>query len=477
MTLAGQANLAPTETVIGIDALTAEIPDAAVALTAPATITIRNGTTEIGRLELKTGDGSLSLVGRSGATLDLDARLDRVPAALANPFVAGLDAAGTFTGSARVTGSPAAPEAVFDLRAENLATSQTRAANLPALQAVVAGNYASNILTLRTADLDVGDGSLSASGRVGQTILDLQLSLDRLPVALANDFVSGLGASGEISGTATATGTPAEPRAAFTLTGTGITAREVAKAGIAPIELDAAGRYEARLLTLERARATVGAGSLTASGTVGDTLNVDVALTDIPVGLANAFVSDLDATGTISGTARATGLSAPRTPISTSMAAASAPGASPTAAFRRSTFASPAGWWKARQIFRRPSPISARPRSRRRGRSARCSTSRSGRTKFPSASPTASCPTSRHPARSPARQRRPERCPPRMRSSTSPAAASQNGASPGVACRRPSFASPDDTNPAPRRSRPPPRRSGTRRSPPPARSESASTST
>ena len=40
---------------------------------------------------------------------------------------------------------------------------------------------------------------------------------------------------------------------------------------------------------------------------MGETLDVDVALTDIPVGLANGFVPDLDATGTISGTASATG--------------------------------------------------------------------------------------------------------------------------------------------------------------------------
>ncbi|KQT69719.1 MULTISPECIES: translocation/assembly module TamB domain-containing protein [unclassified Aureimonas] len=312
VTFAGQANLAPTETVIGIETLTADIPNAAIALTAPATITLRDGTTEIGKLELKTGDGSLSLVGRSGAALDLDLSLDRVPAAVANPFVQGLDASGTFTGSARVTGASSAPEAVFDLRAEGLATSQTRAANLPALEALLAGTFKENVLALETANLDIGEGSLSASGRVGQSILDLQLALDKLPVALANDFVSGLGASGTISGTATATGTIAEPVAEFTLSGTGITAREIASAGIEPIELDAAGRYATRTLTLDRARATVGPGSLTASGTIGDTLNVEAAMTEVPVGLANAFVPDLRATGTISGTAKATGpLTAP----------------------------------------------------------------------------------------------------------------------------------------------------------------------
>ena len=211
VTLAGQASLAPTETVIGIDALTADIPNAAVALTAPATITIKNGTTEIGKLELKAGDGSLSLVGRTGSTLDLDATLDRVPAALANPFVEGLDAAGVFTGSARVSGSPAAPEAVFDLRAEGLATSQTRggepARPRGAGRRHLCRRYPHPRDRRPRRRRRLADGERHASARRCSTCSS---RWTRLPVALANDFVSGLGASGTISGTGTATGTLAD---------------------------------------------------------------------------------------------------------------------------------------------------------------------------------------------------------------------------------------------------------------------------
>ena len=120
-------------------------------------------------------------------------------------------------------------------------------------------------------------------------------------------------------------------------------------------------------------------------------------MTEIPVGLANAFVPDLEATGTVSGTAKATGpLDRRRTPTFDLTGSGHRRRArSPTAAFRRSTCASPARWPTARQRSRPPSPISARPRSPQPARSAARSISTSARTTSRSASPTASCRTCR----------------------------------------------------------------------------------
>ncbi|MBC8129872.1 MAG: hypothetical protein H7Y08_06080, partial [Rhizobiaceae bacterium] len=306
VTRGGQAQIAPTETVIALDALTADIPDAAVRLREPARLRIADGTTTLGALALDIGAGSIIVQGTAGATLELTAGLTDVPVAAANPFVTGLDATGTLTGNAAVLGAADDPEARFEINATGVETSQTRAAALAPVGAILSGQYAGGTLELQTARIDLGDGAVTARGRIGEA-LDVTLELDAVPAALANGFVEGIGASGALEGSVRATGSIAEPSLVFDLTGTGITAREVAEAGIAPLTLDVAGGYANDLLTLETARANIGTSSLTASGTVGQTVDLDLVMTELPVGLANAFVPGLKASGTLSGTATASG--------------------------------------------------------------------------------------------------------------------------------------------------------------------------
>lgn len=306
VTLAGQAQIAPTETVVALDALTAAIPNAEVRLRERSSLRIADGTTTVGPLVLDVGTGSITVQGSAGTTLDLTANMTNVPVAVANPFVAGLDGTGTISGNAAILGAADNPEARFEVTAAGVETSQTRAASLSPAGAILAGQYAGGTLELQTANIDLGDGGIVARGRIGEA-LDVTVSLDQVPVALANGFVDGLGASGTISGTARATGTFAEPAATFDIDGTGITAAEVAAGGIPPVELQIAGGYAANLLTIETARAEVGSGSLTASGTIGKAIDLNLEMTAIPVGLANGFVPGLKATGTVSGTASGTG--------------------------------------------------------------------------------------------------------------------------------------------------------------------------
>ncbi len=306
VSLAGSATFEPNATLLMLSKLTAAIPDAAVALQNEARVSISGGTTTLSGLDLKVGNGSIALGGTSGQNLDLTAKLENVPAAAANPFVPGLAAAGTISGNATVTGTAASPDARFDISAKDLAVSQSRTANVPPIQAQLAGSYVGNVLTLATGNIDLGDGSIVATGTVGDQ-LDLDVKLDAVPVALANGFVDGLDAEGTISGTATATGPRADPSATFDLSGTGITAPQIASAGIQPLTLKAAGSYADKTATISEANIDVGDGSLSATGTVGETLDVSVKVDNFPVGLANGVVPNLDATGTISGTASATG--------------------------------------------------------------------------------------------------------------------------------------------------------------------------
>ncbi|MEO9338180.1 translocation/assembly module TamB domain-containing protein [Mesorhizobium sp. SB112] len=58
---------------------------------------------------------------------------------------------------------------------------------------------------------------------------------------------------------------------------------------------------------LEGLALNLGGGTATVSGTAGETLNLDVALSNLPVALANAFAPGLDAGGNLSGTVKVTG--------------------------------------------------------------------------------------------------------------------------------------------------------------------------
>ncbi|MCC4296198.1 translocation/assembly module TamB domain-containing protein [Aurantimonas coralicida] len=304
--LAGNVLFEPDTTLVRLTRLTADIEDAAIRLAEEAIVRIEDGVTTLSGIRVDVGDGDLSLDGSAGESLDLALRLTDVPAAAANPFVPGLAAAGTIGGTATVSGAANDPAATFAIVGTDLAVASSRAASVPAIQANLTGSYAGGTLTLQTARLDLGDGSLDASGTIGDQ-LDLEVAMDSVPVALANGFVDGLDAEGTLTGTATATGPRSDPQATFALSGTGITAEEIAAAGIDPLTLDVAGAYADGTATLDRAELIVGDGSLSASGTVGEELDIELAMRRLPVGLVNGFVPGLDASGTLSGTASASG--------------------------------------------------------------------------------------------------------------------------------------------------------------------------
>lgn len=289
--------------------LTAEIENADLALQSPATVVVGNGMTNIEPLALTVGGGSLSVAGSVGEGVDLDIALDAFPLAIANPFVEGLDASGFLTGTLRTAGPAANPRADFTLSGSAIETSQTRAAGLDTIELFAEGRYRNAVTTLDQATIDLGEGAIRASGDIGET-LALDLELAALPVALANDFVDGLDASGTIDGTARATGRIDNPVIVFDVDGRGITAARIAQAGIAPITLDVSGALRNGTVRFDQALADIGDGSISATGSVGRDLNLQLDLADVPVGLANGFVEGLGAAGTISGNAVAMGSTA-----------------------------------------------------------------------------------------------------------------------------------------------------------------------
>ncbi len=304
--LSGDVAFTDAGTVVQLRTLTADIPNARLSLAEPATVTLGSVRTTLGTLRFDVGSGSLTASGSLADRLDLNLALERLPLAVANPFVQGLDASGTLTGTVRAGGLASAPDLDFDLSATDVRTSQTRAAKLDGVDAALTGQYRDGTATLRTARVDLGQGSIAATGTVGQS-LALDLNLTDIPVALANGFVSGLDAEGLLNGTAKATGSLQNPAVTFDIAGSGISAAEVRRAGVQPLSLDVSGTYRAATVRLDTARVDVGTGRLEATGSVGRDLNLQMQIVDLPAALANGVRPGLGASGTLNGSATATG--------------------------------------------------------------------------------------------------------------------------------------------------------------------------
>ncbi|TGQ04551.1 hypothetical protein, partial [Mesorhizobium sp. M00.F.Ca.ET.217.01.1.1] len=103
------------------------------AIAQASTISIANGTTTLDRLVLNLGGGTATVTGKVGQALDINAVLARVPMSLANSFSPGLDAAGSISGTVKVTGAPASPAIAFNIDAAGVQTSQTRSAGVSAV--------------------------------------------------------------------------------------------------------------------------------------------------------------------------------------------------------------------------------------------------------------------------------------------------------------------------------------------------------
>jgi len=303
---------------IELDQLSAKPRNIAVDLAAPTAVTISGGAAKLDGLTIRTGEGSVSVSGSAGETLDINATIKDLPASLANTFVPKLEAAGTISGIVTVTGTPAAPLANFKLDWKDAATSHTKAAGLSGFAIEAGGKFADNRLDFETTASGDKKLSLKASGNYTVAGADAQaLSVDaeitNVPAALANAFVPDLGAEGIISGTAKASGKLPQPTADFRVTWKDAATSQTVKAGLAKLGITANGTFAGDTLdfTVDAAGAKdlslKATGNFIISGLQANTLSVDATVSNVPASLANGFVPDLAAEGTISGTAKAAG--------------------------------------------------------------------------------------------------------------------------------------------------------------------------
>jgi translocation and assembly module TamB len=117
-----------------------------VKLSAPTTITVRDGTALIDNLLISAGDGTIAVKGSAGKVLNIEARIDALPASLANTFAKDLGAEGALSANVTVKGTGAAPIVAFDANLTGASTVQTRARGLENLAVTAKGQLANNVL-------------------------------------------------------------------------------------------------------------------------------------------------------------------------------------------------------------------------------------------------------------------------------------------------------------------------------------------
>ncbi|MDF1599839.1 translocation/assembly module TamB domain-containing protein [Mesorhizobium sp. YIM 152430] len=164
-------------------------------------------------------------------------------------------------------------------------------------------------ITIDALALDVGGGSIDATGRIAERI-DLDVTIAALPLSIANTVRPDLELGGTIDGTARVTGPRNQPDVAFDIRGTALQAAALRDAGLSSLGVTARGTTSGERLNVD-ARATSPEGldaSVRGSAPLGEgQLALDVTLAAFPLGILNTVVPDQNLGGNLSGTARVTG--------------------------------------------------------------------------------------------------------------------------------------------------------------------------
>ena len=272
---------------------------ASATLTAPATVSVRNGAVELTPMRLDLGAGSLTAQGSVADAFDLQLAMRDVPLQLANTIRPDLGLAGTVNGTARVTGPRAAPDVRFDVTAAGVEGATTRAAGLPPVGVQARGQTSDRRLNLDASVSAAGGLAARARGSAplgaGAGDLDVTLDLQSFPLALVDRIAGNRGLRGTLTGRGRVSGPLAAPAVGFDLRGEGISARVLSDNALPPLTVVAAGEFRSGVVQLNSARASAARGlDIQGSGRIplsGPGLDARVNGT-IPLELADPFLAE-----------------------------------------------------------------------------------------------------------------------------------------------------------------------------------------
>ncbi|OAP47759.1 hypothetical protein ATC00_26370 [Sinorhizobium americanum] len=242
-------------------------------LAKPTVVAIDNGTVRLGDLTIQASKGTIAIAGTAGATLDISAKLNALPAALINTFAATLGAEGTIDGTVEINGTAAAPVVNYDLRWSGASVAAARGAGVSGLQIAAKGRFADNRVTLDATVSGAGGLSFRGGGHVdmaGNMPMSMKFAGD-VPFALLAAKLAEQGFT--LTGSATVDLSLSGPARAPQITGTVATVggRLVdVRRNLALNDLAANVTLDGRQATISRLSGNLASGgSIEASGTVG----------------------------------------------------------------------------------------------------------------------------------------------------------------------------------------------------------------
>jgi translocation and assembly module TamB len=270
---AGRVKIASGVTTIELASGDTTVNGMKVGIARATTVVVKDGQAVLDKLPLAISGGNVVVSGTAGETLALDIQLASLPAAAANTFSPGLNATGTISGTARVSGAASKPQIGYTARWTNAGTAQTAAAGLGSMTINSNGTFSGNRLEFQA---DVGDASGLAIrgggtvGTAGTPTLDLNFT-GRVPFAFLTRQLAAQGMS--LSGAADVDIRVRGPAMAPLISGTVRTsgARLVdAASGIAINDIAADVSVGSGVATLRRLTGRLSSGgSISGSGTVG----------------------------------------------------------------------------------------------------------------------------------------------------------------------------------------------------------------
>ena len=269
-----KGDLAPRDggLAIGLQSLLYKRPGIDLALAEPTTIEVKDGVARFERTTLKAGGGTITLSGSAGPTLDLEAVLASVPAALVNAASPGLGAEGTISGVISARGAASSPDANFEITLAGASVAASRNAGLGPLGVSARGTLAKKRIEL-TSEIFGADGmSVQVTGTVGAESggpLDLRVK-GGIPLALGNRQLAARGAAlnGALNVDVAVSGTTTAPKFSGRVTaeGGGFVDPET---GIVLKNLSLVATVSGDRVVIERLNAESGEGTVSATGRVG----------------------------------------------------------------------------------------------------------------------------------------------------------------------------------------------------------------
>ncbi|HVZ14054.1 MAG TPA: translocation/assembly module TamB domain-containing protein, partial [Bauldia sp.] len=187
LNLSGSGSYAPASggTQVTVNTLSGTAYKLPVQLTSPVTLNLGSDTSRLSGASLALGGGTLTADGTVSPNLNLTLVASNVGAAVVNGFVPGLNAEGTVSGRATITGSPAAPRFAWQINWQGLRVAATRNAGLPPLAVTANGSGDGKSTTLAASIGGLPGLTLTTNGQVPYSGPGLNLAVSgTAPLAL-----------------------------------------------------------------------------------------------------------------------------------------------------------------------------------------------------------------------------------------------------------------------------------------------------